>query len=498
MARVLNYWFRVANPWVVLVAADVLLAVIAFYLAALLRFDLDFESAVSILGSVWPRALAFGFWICMGMVSMGMYRARQRPRLWELVARVTVAVTIGGLAYVLFFYLIPAVVTGRGVLAIAMLLAAVSLSLVHWYLLRIVDFNPAKRRIVVLGAGRVASKIGMLRRRADRRRFEVVGYVPATDKERAYADELGLSPLVSLDEGLSTLNADKIVVAFDDRRGSFPAGKLLELKFAGIPVEEVVEFLEKETEKIDLDVLHPGWLVFASSGHTDQFFRVTKRVFDLCVGGLLLLLTAPLFMLVMLAVLIEDGPKATMFYRQVRVGRQDRTFGLLKFRSMVENAERDGVQWAARSGDARVTRVGRLIRRFRIDELPQVLNVLRGEMSIVGPRPERPEFVEQLTTEVPLYDHRHCVRPGLTGWAQLNFPYGASVEDAREKLKYDLYYIKNANVVLDLFILLQTLEVVLWGKAVSMAGPREPSPQGTTAEESQVRVMHERKQDSTI
>ncbi len=480
----------------ILVVADLLVALVAFYLAVLLRFGFDFSRAVDILGPAGPRAAVFGFWMIMGMVSMGMYRARQRPRRWELVARVIVAAGIGGLANVLFFYLIPAVVTGRGVLALAMLLSAVGLAFLRWYLLRQADFNPSKRRILILGAGRIASKIALLRRRADRRRFDILGYVPANDGERAVAAELGLEPLVSLEDGLQRLGADKVVVALDDRRGAFPARELLEQKFSGVPVEEVIEFLEKETEKIDLDVLHPGWLIFAATGHTDWFFRVTKRVFDLLVAGVLLLFAGPFLLIVMAAIRLEDGADAKFLYRQTRVGRNDRKFSLLKFRSMVENAEQDGVQWAGGASDSRVTRTGKIIRRFRIDELPQVFNVLRGEMSIVGPRPERPEFVEQLAEAIPLYDHRHCVRPGLTGWAQLNFPYGASVEDAREKLKYDLYYIKNGNVVFDLFVLLQTLEVVFWGRAISMAGPRQSAEATTTAEDAQMGLVREQNRET--
>jgi lipopolysaccharide/colanic/teichoic acid biosynthesis glycosyltransferase len=173
-------------------------------------------------------------------------------------------------------------------------------------------------------------------------------------------------------------------------------------------------------------------------------------------------------------------------YKQRRVGRGGRVFELLKFRSMTVDAEKaSGPLWASREGDERVTRTGRIIRRFRIDELPQLINVLRGEMSIVGPRPERPEFVDKLNREVPLFDYRHCMQPGLTGWAQLNFPYGASVEDASEKLKYDLFYIKNTSLVLDMFILMQTLEVVIWGRAISMAGPRVADARDTEAEEAQ-------------
>lgn len=462
---------RAVDPTLVLFIADVAVAWSVFLLAVLLRFRFDSAAALDSLGALWPRALVFSFWIIVGMLSVGMYRQRQRPRLWELVARVVVAVMLATMANVVFFYLIPQVAIGRGVLGVSVALTAIALSISRWQILRLVDFNPVKQRILVLGAGRSASKVGMLRRRADRRRFDVVGYVPSSEGEAQEARNLGLEPLLSLADGLAAEQLDRIVIALDERRGTFPVQQLLEKKFSGVPVMEVVEFLERETEKIDLDVLRPGWLLFASSSHSSILFAVSKRSFDLIISFALLAITSPLFLLVWLGILVEDGPKAQVFYRQRRVGINDRTFSLLKFRSMGSDAEAGGAQWASGSDD-RVTRVGKLIRRFRVDELPQVINVIRGEMSMVGPRPERPEFVEKLATEIPLYDHRHCVRPGLTGWAQLNYPYGASVEDAREKLQYDLFYIKNGDVVFDLFVLLQTLEVVLWGRAVSMAGSR--------------------------
>lgn len=480
--RVLQQLRRRIDPTLILVVTDIAVAYGVFILATLLRFNFDYAAAVDSLQNIWIRALMFAFWVIVGMLSMGMYRERQRPRLWELVARVIVAVVLATFANVLAFYVVPQIATGRGVLGFAVVLTAITLSISRWQLLHMVDFNARKQRILVLGAGQAASKVGQLRRRADRRRFEVVGYVPASEQEAASAADLGLEPLVSLETALGDTLVDKIVVALDERRGGFPIRSLLEKKFSGVSVTEVVEFLERETEKIDLDVLRPGWLLFAATGHTDVFFSVAKRSFDLLVSFTLLTVTSPLFLLVWLGILLEDGPGAQIFYRQRRVGLNDQPFSLLKFRSMRTDAESSGAQWA-QSGDERITRVGRVIRRFRVDELPQVINVIRGEMSIVGPRPERPEFVEQLVAEIPLYDHRHCVRPGLTGWAQLNFPYGASVEDAREKLQYDLYYIKNGDVVFDLFVLLQTLEVVLWGRAVSMAGVRPASPETGEFEE---------------
>jgi lipopolysaccharide/colanic/teichoic acid biosynthesis glycosyltransferase len=252
---------------------------------------------------------------------------------------------------------------------------------------------------------------------------------------------------------------------------------------------DILSFLERETGRMDIDLLSPGWFIYTKVGFTDATYRGIKRLTDILLSTLIFALTLPIFLVVILTIWIEDGVQARIFFRQSRVGLGGRQFCLLKFRSMNIDAESEtGPLWSVKDDD-RVTLVGKLIRRFRIDELPQLFNVLKGEMSIVGPRPERPEFVHLLTDKVPMFNVRHSVRPGLTGWAQLNFPYGASVTDAREKLSYDLYYIRNASLLLDMLIFLQTIEVVVWGKAVSMAGSnghhetvpefnerREPSP----------------------
>jgi sugar transferase (PEP-CTERM system associated) len=444
----------------------------SLYAGAWIRFGFDLRAAEQALGALAPRAASFALCIIVGLVTMGLYRARQRPTLLEGVARVLAGVVIGGFSYVLFFYLFPLHNTGRLTLAIALMIAFVALATVRLGLLSFLDRNPAKRRVLMIGSGRVAAKVGMLRRRSDRRRFDVVGYVPGSRAEREFAESRGIGPLFDPHADLAHVAIDEVVVALDDRRGTFPTAQLLRHRYLGIPVRDIVDFLEHETGKIDLDVLHPGWLIFATSGHSRWGFRIFKRLFDLAAGSVLLLATTPFQLLVIASIWAEEGTRAPLLYRQRRVGRGGRVFELFKFRSMTVDAEKAGPLWAARKDDSRVTRTGQFIRRFRIDELPQLVNVIRGEMSIVGPRPERPEFVEQLNREVPLYDYRHCMQPGLTGWAQLNFPYGASTEDATEKLKYDLFYIKNTSIVFDLFILLQTLEVVIWGRAISMAGPR--------------------------
>lgn len=464
---------RLANPLLTLVLADVVVAFASLYAGAWIRFGTSLEAAATTLGPLAPRAGSFALCVLFGLMTMGLYRARQRPTLAEGVARVLAGVAIGGLLHILFFYFFPFLNTGRLTLAIAMGLAFVALSALRVVLLRFLDANPAKRRVLMFGSGRVAAKVGMLRRRSDRRRFDIIGFVPGSAAEREYAERRGMGPLFSPSDTLEDLVIDEVVVALDDRRGTFPTAQLLRHRYLGVPVRDIVDFLEHETGKIDLDVLHPGWLIFATSGHSRWGLRIAKRVFDVTAAFLLLAATSPLLVMAILGIWAEEGMRAPLLYRQRRVGRGGGNFDLFKFRSMQVDAEKaSGPQWASRKGDTRVTRTGRLIRRFRVDELPQLVNVIRGEMSIVGPRPERPEFVEQLGREVPLYDYRHCMQPGLTGWAQLNFPYGASVEDASEKLKYDLFYIKNASLLLDTLILMQTLEVVIWGRAISMAGPR--------------------------
>ncbi|MBL8170199.1 MAG: exopolysaccharide biosynthesis polyprenyl glycosylphosphotransferase, partial [Acidobacteria bacterium] len=255
---------------------------------------------------------------------------------------------------------------------------------------------------------------------------------------------------------------DRIVVAMSDRRGRLPLDLLLKLKVRDeISVEESSRFFERLTGKISTDRLQPGQLVFAESSRWGRFYRRLRPVLDFLCALIGLVVSAPLMLLTAIAVRLESrGP---IFYTQERVGLHGKSFHIVKFRSMRIDAEANGAVWALQN-DPRVTKVGRIIRKLRIDELPQFINVLRGEMSVVGPRPERPQFVSQLEERIPYYSERHLVKPGLTGWAQVRYPYGASFEDAREKHQYDLYYIKNQSPVLDAIILLETVRVVLFGR----------------------------------
>ena len=258
--------------------------------------------------------------------------------------------------------------------------------------------------------------------------------------------------------------ADEIVVAVDDRRGTLPVNQLLKCKLGGIEVLDLPSFLERETGKIRIEFVNPSCFIFSEGFRISATRTATKRAVDIGVSALALLAAWPIMLMAAIAIKLEDGLRAPVLYRQTRVGYHGHTFSLLKFRSMIVGAESDGEARWAQKNDPRITRVGRVLRQLRIDELPQVINVLDGKMSLVGPRPERPEFVRELGGSIPYYDERHTLKPGITGWAQLKYQYGSSEHDAIEKLQYDLYYIKHHSLLLDLVIMLQTAEVILWGK----------------------------------
>src|SRR6202047_1375198 len=319
-----------------------------------------------------------------------------------------------------------------------------------------------RRRVFVLGNGAQAARIAGLVEAADNEHFLPISYLGVPGElpsVRADAIDWTNAEPDALAELVDRLGASEIVVAADDRRG-LPVRQLLHCKLAGIKVIDFLDFWERETRTIDLEALRPSWLFYSDGFRCGPLDEFLKRAFDIVVSVGLLILTLPL--LVATACLIKLDSPGPILYRQTRVGLHGRVFTILKFRSMLVDAETDGgPRWAAGSGP-RVTRVGTIMRKLRIDELAQILNVLRGDMSFVGPRPERPFFVAELARAIPYYAERHWAKPGITGWAQINFPYGASTEDARRKLTYDLYYVKNRSIFLDALILLQTARVIFW------------------------------------
>jgi sugar transferase (PEP-CTERM system associated) len=322
-----------------------------------------------------------------------------------------------------------------------------------------------KKRIIVYGAGCRAASVMQQQANGNLGGFQTVGFIPAVgDEPSAVSTERRIELRTSLLEHCKTHSVTEIVVAQDDSRGAFPFEAFLECRLSGIAVTDLTEFLERETGQVRIDLVHPDWMVFSDGFSRNSLHPHLERIFDVLASLGLLAITLPVMLLTMIAIKIEEGPGATVIYRQIRVGERGQPFQLFKFRSMREDAERDGhARWAV-ANDNRVTRVGRVIRKLRIDELPQIINVLNGEMSLVGPRPERPEFVSQLNTKIPLYRERHIIKPGITGWAQLCYPYGANETDAAEKLQYDLFYVKNRSLLFYLAILVQTVEVILWGK----------------------------------
>jgi sugar transferase (PEP-CTERM system associated) len=412
-------------------------------------------------GPIWPKELLIAIVFLLSLASLGLYQLRQRARFIGVFVRLLMALMVAHVALGLIFYLAPSLDAGRGVTALTGGFAFIGLALTRFVFLRIVDEEFFKRRVLVWGAGTRASAISRrLRRRTDQRGFRIVGYV----RSPGDGEDAPKAQILHTDGDLVALalahKVEEIVVAMDDRRGGFPAAQLLECRLRGIYVTELLSFLERESGRVSVELMHPSWLIFSNGFRCDFVRLASKRFFDVAVSLAILVLAAPVAFLAALAIYLEDrGP---ILYRQARVGQNGRSFSIVKFRSMRIDAERDGrAVWASRK-DSRVTRVGEWIRRLRIDELPQVINVLVGHMSFVGPRPERPEFVEQLARRIPFYPERHFVKPGITGWAQVRYSYGASEKEAQEKLEYDLYYVKHHSLALDLMVLLQTVEIVLF------------------------------------
>jgi sugar transferase (PEP-CTERM system associated) len=443
--------------------AEVVLLVLAVLIAAWIRFHNDPETQVSFAQQAPLRAVLVALFITGAMAAFGLYQVHVRHNRMDFVLRIALSFAFGGIGLVVLYYLIPQTYIGRGVLAMSLAIGLVAVVLARVLSIHVFRADVLKQRVLILGAGKNADLINSrMRRQSDRRSFVVVGFVPVAGHPVVVAEDLLLQPQNGLAELTERLQIDEVVIAPDERRGGLPMEEMLICVQRGVSIIDLSTFFEREAGMVQLNVVDPSWLVFSGGFDYSTPRRLSKRFFDLVAASVLLLLAWPLMLLVALAVWAESG--SPILYRQTRVGERGEHFVLTKFRSMRVDAEKDGVaQWATKNDD-RSTRVGRFIRLTRLDELPQLFAVLRGDMSFVGPRPERPHFVDLLNDEIRYYGVRHCVKPGLTGWAQLRYPYGASVKDAEEKLKFDLFYVKNHGLVFDLMILLQTVEVVLFGR----------------------------------
>ncbi len=412
--------------------------------------------------SIWSRAAqltSFAIALQVALVAVGAYGVGSFLSLRFAAARLAVAVSLGVIFLSMLYFMVPSISFWRSNLLYSMAFACVLLVGVRALLSRLLGGETFKRRIVVLGAGPRAARLRELSEQPGVN-FIAADFI-AMEAMPAVVEATPRETIANLAAHITDLGASEVVLALEERRNALPLSDLLRVKTTGVQVSEFSTFLERETGRIDLGTVNPSWLIFSdgfASGRMLSSFA--KRAFDIVVSLTLLLVAWPVLLLTAIAIKLESrGP---VLYRQRRVGLYNEGFDVLKLRSMRTDAEADGrAQWAAEN-DPRVTRVGRFIRKVRLDELPQAWTVLRGEMSFVGPRPERPQFVSELEQQLPFYAERHMVKPGITGWAQINYPYGASIEDARHKLEYDLYYAKNYSPFLDLLILLQTLRVVLW------------------------------------
>lgn len=403
------------------------------------------------------EAAAFTFVMLMAMSALGLYQSQAEP-FRTTVHRLLIAYALSILVISLVFYVFPETYIGRGVMAWSSLLALASVLLLRILFFRVTDVGLPKRRVMVVGNGPEAEQvISHLHHASMRHSVQYAGLYPVSPERDGRVDhELLLRTA-------GELGVSEIVVAVRERRGGvLPLRQLLDAKLRGVRVVDLQSFYEREQGVLRIDNMRASWMIFGDGFDQGLARDVVKRLFDLLVSTLLLLATLPLLVSAMLAVVMES--RGGVFYRQERVGEGGRRFRIVKLRTMRVDAEADGTPRWAGVDDPRVTRVGALLRKTRIDELPQLWNVFLGDMSFVGPRPERPFFVDQLTERIPFYQVRHSVKPGITGWSQVRYPYGASIEDGLEKLQYDLYYVKNHSLFLDLLILVETLQVVVLGK----------------------------------
>lgn len=397
--------------------------------------------------------------IWLAMIAVGVYGPNALRSLRFAGARVLVAISLGIIALAVIDFVIPSDWFWRSTLLYTMGLAIVVLVADRLLLNSFLGSSAFRRRVMVLGAGDRAQRLRELGDKPETG-FAIVAYISMSEDQRRVEEAIPRSAIHDLGRFVENLGVSEVVLALQERRNALPLKDLLRIKTKGVHVNDFSSFIERETGRVDLDTVNPSWLIFSDGFSSSRILSsASKRIFDITASLILLLLTFPI--IILFAVLVKLDSKGPAFFRQTRVGLYGEAFTLVKLRSMRTDAEKDGAKWAEQN-DPRVTRLGRFIRKVRIDELPQTWSVLKGEMSFVGPRPEVPSFVESLEEEIPFYGERHMVKPGITGWAQINYPYGASVEDSRSKLEYDLYYAKNYTPFLDFVILLQTLRVILW------------------------------------
>ncbi|TCI04452.1 TIGR03013 family PEP-CTERM/XrtA system glycosyltransferase [Corallincola luteus] len=454
----------------VLVVVESFLLLVALHLCVLSEpwlATLQSENSVNLGAASSAEFITFAAVGMLSTFAMGLYNPRLREHTRGVLRRIGLAMILAFALLAAINAVLPELVPSPSRILLASLLSIGLIGLFRLLVPKIPGLGVFRRRILVLGAGERASIIEKrMRRKVDRRNFFVCGYMPMPgDKAEQISSTLYIDANTPLVDYIREQSVDEIIVACDERRQQLPVRELFECKLRGVEITDILSFIERETGQIAVNLIYPSWMIYSNGFKpADNLRSQLDWILNTGLAIILMFFCWPLMLGTALAIWLEDGRRGgSILYRQERIGLGGNPFNIIKFRSMRSDAESNGAQWAKKNDD-RVTRVGEVIRKYRLDELPQLFNVLKGEMGFVGPRPERPEFVDQLAEKLPYYSERHTVKPGLTGWAQLCYPYGASEEDALEKLKYDLYYVKHRSFLLDIFIFIQTVEVVLFKK----------------------------------
>lgn len=393
-----------------------------------------------------------------------LYELSELRRRGALYIRTLEALGLTSMLLAAIFYAFPQMMLGRGVFLISLLLMLSTMILWRLFVMWLLGHPKFAERVLIIGTSRNAVNLAREALERPEHGYHIVGFV---GDDPALVGQSLINPTVvglmtDLQDLVSRHQITRVVLAINERRGRMPLDSLIEMKLRdGLAIEEASSFYERLTGKISIETLRPSWLIFSGPTRRKVLYNQIRRLLDVILSIVGTMLSLPLMALAVVAIKLDSsGP---ILYRQRRVGQRNQIFTIMKFRSMRIDAEPEGPKWAEKD-DPRITRVGKIIRKLRIDELPQFINILRGEMTFVGPRPERPEFVEQLQKQIPYYSQRHLVKPGLTGWAQIRYPYCSSVEDAVQKLQYDLYYIKNQSLMLDMITLFETSRIVLFGR----------------------------------
>lgn len=441
-----NIWFIIGDLLLSLLAVLISFVV----LKAEMGRDLEYIQLAPFAGVLYLSSFMFELY------NMEKYRP-VRQHLFDVV----MSILLSFLLLSSFYYLFPYLMITHELFITSLVVFGVMQAIFHSLFLTATKSSGLVRRVLVLGTGPLAAKVAEAIKQSNQS-HRLVGFIKMSDKTTIVPENMIIGSKSEINSLVEKKRIHRIVVAITERRGVFPVQDILKCKFSGVNVTEAPNFYEEMTGKLLIENINPSWFIFCHSMQLSELRMLIKRITDIVVS----IIAAAVFLLLVpfIALAVRLDSKGPILFSQKRMGQFGRIFTLYKFRTMGKDAEKStGAVWA-KEGDSRVTRVGKFLRKSRLDEIPQIYNILKGEMSIIGPRPERPEFIEGLSKVISFYTERHSVKPGLTGWAQIRYPYGASVEDAIEKLRYDLYYIKNLSIMFDLGIIMETIKVMLFGK----------------------------------